>query len=695
VSTTYAVNGRPTTVDDFASTLVAVQNTGAVPLLIEPLGRTVDVGATVTVPGWSTRRTRVRTAGQNGTAVVTLTAGSPAAAPGPGGVTFDPGPASAMSITVTGGTWYSNEGLTTAVSFPVSITAATVLYPAAAGSITITAVVGGTTQLRGMNVNEGSAEAFVWTPSTDAERAAAGVSAGSSTYVPKLTGIATTADVTAVAGNNYRCTPLARTVTDGVTTAGSSSVTSATAAFTNADTGSFLVGSHIPALSTLTYTGATSATITYMASLTQTGRTWTIVKPLTVTLPTGAAKDVLAVSKADGLLASITIAAPGGGTVNGVSAVTLSAPTGSVTLTCSAAGVWLATGDVDNRTFGPTVFRSFPIIRALDTHTGNLDTQLVAKPYGSGDVSPWEAWHDDIQADIVHFNCGPGMVGNADAAQLFGLGCDYEGTGIYLHVRATGGGGKGMRIGMDQGLTYASAVGLEISNGSGTGTGAKFIQSPATTAAGPAAVFWAQIAPDSTQKLVKWQKPNTLSAGTDVGFVRAVDGYFFWNAPINVTSDVIAAVPLQVTGINGQTGDLARFDVSGSGTLAKVDSGGVVTGTSMISQGASTSITVYNTGGTVNQRRYRFTDSSGYLAIQSRVDNGGSNKDLLLLHNTSQNVGIAGSTQFGAGTGGCIAIPNATADPSTNPTSAGVLYVSGGALKFRGSSGTVTTIAAA
>jgi hypothetical protein len=196
VSTTYAVNGRPTTVDDFASTLVAVQNTGAVPLLIEPLGRTVDVGATVTVPGWSTRRTRVRTAGQNGTAVVTLTAGSPAVAPGPGGVTFDPGPASAMSITVTGGTWYSNEGLTTAVSFPVSITAATVLYPAAAGSITITAVVGGTTQVRGMNVNEGSSEAFVWTPSTDAERAAAGVSAGSGTYakIPSPAGVAFVGD---------------------------------------------------------------------------------------------------------------------------------------------------------------------------------------------------------------------------------------------------------------------------------------------------------------------------------------------------------------------------------------------------------------------------------------------------------------------------------------------------------------------
>jgi hypothetical protein len=184
VSTTYAVNGRPITVDDFQSTSVAVQNTGTEVLFIEPLGRQVPAGQTVTVPGWSTRRTRVRTAGQNGTAVVTLTAGTPAAGPGPGGVTFDPGPAASVSLSISGGTWYSNEGLTTAVSFPVSLVAPTVLYPAAAGSITVTAVVGGTTQVRGMNVNEGSAEGFTWVPSTDAERAAAGVSAGTGTYGP-------------------------------------------------------------------------------------------------------------------------------------------------------------------------------------------------------------------------------------------------------------------------------------------------------------------------------------------------------------------------------------------------------------------------------------------------------------------------------------------------------------------------------
>lgn len=52
-----------------------------------------------------------------------------------------------------------------------------------------------------------------------------------------------------------------------------------------------------------------------------------------------------------------------------------------------------------------------------------------------------------------------------------------------------------------------------------------------------------------------------------------------------------------------------------------------------------------------------------------------------------------GSTVFdlGAGTGAVIGLKNATAVPSTNPAG-GVLYVEAGALKYRGSSGTVTTL---
>jgi hypothetical protein len=58
------------------------------------------------------------------------------------------------------------------------------------------------------------------------------------------------------------------------------------------------------------------------------------------------------------------------------------------------------------------------------------------------------------------------------------------------------------------------------------------------------------------------------------------------------------------------------------------------------------------------------------------------------------NVGFRTGSQFGAGQG-VIAIGNAIVAPSVNPGGGGVLYVENGALKYRGSNGTVTTIAPA
>lgn len=58
------------------------------------------------------------------------------------------------------------------------------------------------------------------------------------------------------------------------------------------------------------------------------------------------------------------------------------------------------------------------------------------------------------------------------------------------------------------------------------------------------------------------------------------------------------------------------------------------------------------------------------------------------------NLGIRTATQFGGGAG-VIGIQNAATVPSSNPSGGGVLYAEAGALKYRGSSGTVTTIAPA
>jgi hypothetical protein len=61
-----------------------------------------------------------------------------------------------------------------------------------------------------------------------------------------------------------------------------------------------------------------------------------------------------------------------------------------------------------------------------------------------------------------------------------------------------------------------------------------------------------------------------------------------------------------------------------------------------------------------------------------------------------ENIGIGrgAADSFGGGEG-IVFIANAGTAPNANPAGGGVLYVEGGALKWRGSSGTVTTIAAA
>ena len=58
------------------------------------------------------------------------------------------------------------------------------------------------------------------------------------------------------------------------------------------------------------------------------------------------------------------------------------------------------------------------------------------------------------------------------------------------------------------------------------------------------------------------------------------------------------------------------------------------------------------------------------------------------------NIGLGTRSQSGAGRG-VIAIANATVAPSVNPRDGGILYVEDGALKYRGSEGTVTVIAPA
>jgi hypothetical protein len=82
-------------------------------------------------------------------------------------------------------------------------------------------------------------------------------------------------------------------------------------------------------------------------------------------------------------------------------------------------------------------------------------------------------------------------------------------------------------------------------------------------------------------------------------------------------------------------------------------------------------------------------------AVRTRISNTAQlvTQEVAFLAGPAVQIGST-STQVGGGSG-VLGIANAGTVPTTNPTGGGVLYASGGALLWRGSNGTVTTIASA
>ena len=145
-----------------------------------------------------------------------------------------------------------------------------------------------------------------------------------------------------------------------------------------------------------------------------------------------------------------------------------------------------------------------------------------------------------------------------------------------------------------------------------------------------------------------------------------------------------------------------------AGTAMTLDSTGLGIGTGTINERlvVQTALTGTTAGSNVVGRFQ--SNGSGYdshIALGDNVNPSGRigylSGDLYLWTNgaerlridTSGNVGI-GVTTFGTSAAKVLGLANATA-PSTSPAGMGQLYVESGALKFRGSSGTITTIAAA
>ena len=94
--------------------------------------------------------------------------------------------------------------------------------------------------------------------------------------------------------------------------------------------------------------------------------------------------------------------------------------------------------------------------------------------------------------------------------------------------------------------------------------------------------------------------------------------------------------------------------------------------------------------------RYELAVQADRLQINGRNAGDTSFETIVVFQRLAAggNLGIRTTSQFGGGQG-IIAIANRVVAPTVNPAGGGILYVEDGALRYRGSNGTVTTIAPA
>jgi hypothetical protein len=127
---------------------------------------------------------------------------------------------------------------------------------------------------------------------------------------------------------------------------------------------------------------------------------------------------------------------------------------------------------------------------------------------------------------------------------------------------------------------------------------------------------------------------------------------------VSVSTGSTGTIGQVIRGVSGQTANLLELQDSASTILVRVASDGQLF------------------GGIANFTAMRGTDALTTVAF-------GTNRSIQF--------GSA-TTSFGGGSS-VIGIANSATVPTSNPTGGGILYVEAGALKFRGSSGTITTIA--
>lgn len=213
-----------------------------------------------------------------------------------------------------------------------------------------------------------------------------------------------------------------------------------------------------------------------------------------------------------------------------------------------------------------------------------------------------------------------------------------------------------------------------------------------------------------TKPLIGLDTTDTVLLGT--ANVRVQSGIFLVNTTVTTSAssgDIVVAFQRGLRIVNsGTTNAYLAIDRTniGSTQALRIEASVVSViafGTPGYIDDATLGDSVYQNGMALRWANGAGTATAKVLTMNNTNDvalNGTNSLALQTAATERLKIDAAGNVLLwaGAGLGSgvlVVSIHNATTDPTTNPVAGGILYASGGALKWRGSGGTVTTIAAA
>jgi hypothetical protein len=334
--------------------------------------------------------------------------------------------------------------------------------------------------------------------------------------------------------------------------------------------------------------------------------------------------------------------------------------------TATETGAWvsrLTLSGAENRLQGDFSNATLANRLAFQTSTSNGATVVPFLPNGTGATARLQVFNnsDPTNAAIASF----GVTTSEATMETFSLGA-----GAALPLVFKVGGTERMRIDTAGNITFATA-GARISGDMSNATLANRLTLQTSVANG------------STLPLVI---PNGSGNQSGILYANGSD-------PANAAHLLLLADSSTCSVRSGSQGtgtNLPMTFYTGGAERVRVDTAG---GVHILGSGGSTTNRLLMTyDGTLGAASIGANSSGGSTTLSFSTSLSGTSTERMRIESNGS-IGIGGAS-FGGGAR-VVHLANAATVPTTNPSGGGVIYCEAGALKYRGSSGTVTTLGAA